>query len=116
MGSLLSMALSNTASVGASGAIFGLMGALLYFGYFYRVYLGSTWKNNILPVIGLNLILSFIVPGIDYFGHLGGLVGGVLSSMIVGVKYKEPTRDKINGTIIYIILFIFLLYLGIFMK
>jgi len=116
MGSLLSMALSNSPSVGASGAIFGLMGALLYFGYFYRVYLGSTWKDNILPVIGLNLILSFIVPGIDYFGHIGGLVGGVLSSMIVGVKYKEPTRDKINGTIIYIILFIFLFYLGIFMK
>ena len=45
MGSLLSMALSENASVGASGAIFGLMGSLLYFGYYYRVYIGSTWKG-----------------------------------------------------------------------
>ena len=116
LGSLFSITLSENASVGASGAIFGLMGALLYFGYYYRVYLGSTWKDNILPVILLNLILGFIVPGIDFLGHIGGLVGGILSSMAVGVKYKEPTRDKINGLIIYLILFVFLVYLGIFMK
>lgn len=116
MGSLLSITLSETASVGASGAIFGLMGALLYFGYFYRVYIGSTWKDNILPVIILNLILSFIVPGIDYFGHIGGLIGGILASMAVKVKYKEPTRDRINGLVIYMILVMFLIYLGIFMK
>ena len=116
IGSLLSIALSNTASVGASGAIFGLMGAILYFGYFYRVYLGSTWKDNILPVIGINLILSFVIPNIDYLGHIGGLIGGILASGSVGVKYKEPTRDKINSIIIYIILFVFLFYLGIFMK
>ena len=116
MGSLLSMALSENASVGASGAIFGLMGSLLYFGYYYRVYIGSTWKDNILPVVALNLILGFVIPGIDYLGHIGGLIGGILASMAVGLKYKEPTRDRINGTIIYLILFVFLLYLGIFMK
>ncbi|MBR3661456.1 MAG: rhomboid family intramembrane serine protease [Bacilli bacterium] len=116
MGSLFSIALSENASVGASGAIFGLMGSLLYFGYYYRVYIGSTWKNNILPVILINLALGFIIPGIDYLGHIGGLIGGILASMAVGLKYKEPTRDKINGTIIYLILFVFLIYLGIFMK
>ena len=116
MGSMLTITLSNYASVGASGAIFGLMGAILYFGYFYRVYLGSTWKDNILPVIVLNLILSFVVPGIDYFGHIGGLIGGILGCMAVGVKYKEPNRDKINGIVIYTVLLIFLFYLGIIMK
>lgn len=115
-GSMLSITLSENMSVGASGAIFGLMGSLLYFGYYYRVYLGSTWKTNILPVIALNLFLSFIVPNIDYFGHIGGLIGGILMSMAVGLKYKERKTEKINGIIISIIFIGFLIYLGIFMK
>ena len=116
MGSLFSITLSENLSVGASGAIFGLMGSLLYFGYFYRVYLGSTWKDNILPVILFNLALGFIVPNIDYLAHIGGLIGGILASMAVGLKYKDNKSNQINGIIISIILIIFLIYLGIFMK
>ncbi len=114
-GSMLSITLSNYASIGASGAIFGLMGSLLYFGYYYRVYLGSTWKRNILPVVIINLLFSF-TPGIDLFGHLGGLIGGILISMALGVKYKEKRSDHINGIILSIIFLGFLIYLGIFMK
>ncbi len=115
-GSLLSISLSENASIGASGAIFGLMGSLLYFGYYYRVYLGSTWKSNILPVILVNLVIGFIVPGIDYFGHIGGLIGGILISMALGLKYKGRKRDQINGYILSAIFLIFLIYLGIFVK
>ena len=116
IGSLFSITLSENYSVGASGAIFGLMGSLLYFGYYYRVYLGSTWKNNILPVILANLVLGFIIPNIDYFAHIGGLVGGILASMAVGLKYKDKKLDQVNGIIISVILTIFLVYLGIIMK
>ena len=115
-GNMLSISLSSYASIGASGAIFGLMGSLLYFGYYYRVYLGSTWKENILPVIGINLLLGFLIPGIDYFGHIGGLIGGILISMALGLKYKERKSDRINGLIISIIFLAFLVYLGIFRK
>lgn len=115
-GSMLSITLSDFASIGASGAIFGLMGSLLYFGYHYRVYLGSTWKSNIIPVLVANLILGFIVPGIDYFGHIGGLIGGVLISMAVGLKYKSKKSDHINGIILSSLFLIFLIYLGIFLK
>lgn len=115
-GSILSISMSSYASIGASGAIFGLMGSLLYFGYYYRVYIGSTWKTNIIPVIALNLIIGFIVPGIDYFGHIGGLIGGILISMALGVKYKENKRDRINGIILSTIFMIFLVLLGIFLK
>ncbi len=115
-GSLMSIALSDYASVGASGAIFGLMGSLLYFGYYYRVYLGSTWKTNIIPVIVINLVLGFLVPGIDYFAHIGGLIGGVLISMALGLKYKERKSDQVNGIILSVIFIVFLAYLGIFMK
>lgn len=115
MGNLFSITLSENPSVGASGAIFGLMGSLLYFGYYYRVYLGSTWKSNILPVIAINLCLSFL-PGIDYLAHIGGLIGGILASMTVGLKYKNQKSERVNGIIISIILTVFLIYLGIFMK
>ena len=115
-GSLLSITLSNNASIGASGAIFGLMGALLYFGYYYRVYIGSTWKQRILPVIVLNLVIGLIVPGIDYFAHIGGLIRGVLISMAVGLKYKHKKVENINGIILSLIFLVFLIYLGIFLK
>ena len=56
-GSLLSVIVTPDAvSVGASGAIFGLLGALLYFGYHYRVYLGTVIKSQIIPVIIINLV------------------------------------------------------------
>lgn len=113
MGSLLSVALNSGvfASVGASGAIFGLLGALLYFGYHYRVYLGEVLKRQIIPLIVINLVIGFSFSGIDNFGHIGGLIGGVLTTMALGIKHKSTISEKINGTIITIIIFVFLSYL-----
>ena len=112
--SLLSMlfAGSNYYSVGASGAIFGLMGALLYFGYYYRVYLGNVLKSQIIPLIVLNLIIGFVSPGIDNYGHIGGLIGGVLTTYAVGVKYKSGAFEKINGWILLFIYLVFLIYMA----
>ncbi|MDD4644167.1 MAG: rhomboid family intramembrane serine protease, partial [Bacilli bacterium] len=112
-GSLLSMAfLGDAWSIGASGAIFGLFGSLLYFGYHYRVYLGNTLRSRIIPVILLNLFISFIIPGIDQFAHIGGLFGGVVMSMAVGLKYKTSKTDQINGIIISLLALIFLIYIA----
>lgn len=111
VGSLLSGVLTNGASIGASGAIFGLLGALLYFGYHYRLYLGNLITSQIIPVILLNLFLGFMMPGIDNFGHIGGLIGGVLSAMIVGVEGKNDKSDRINGAVILTIVVAFLCYM-----
>ncbi len=115
-GNLLSLLFisNNTVSVGASGAIFGLMGALLYFGYHYRVYLGSVIRSQIIPIIILNLILGLLISGVNNFAHIGGLVGGVLTAMMVGIKYKSTTNDKINGLIMNIIYFGFIIYMVYF--
>lgn len=115
-GNLLSMLFiaDNVVSVGASGAIFGLMGALLYFGYHYRVYLGTVIKSQIIPIIILNLILGFAVSDINNFAHIGGLVGGLLISMAVGVKYKSQVSEKINGIIMSLIYFVFVIYMVFF--
>ena len=86
-GNLLSLIFNeaNIVSVGASGAIFGLMGALLYFGYHYRLYLSEAIKTQIIPVIVLNLLLGFMVSGVDNAAHIGGLIGGYLASMAIGI-------------------------------
>lgn len=111
-GSVLSMTFNiDTISVGASGAIFGLLGSMLYFGYHYRTYLGTVIRSQIIPIIVLNLGLGFILNGVDNFGHIGGLIGGVLTSMIVGVPDKKNNIDRINGIIIIIIYIVFLSYL-----
>lgn len=111
VGGLFSILLTNGASIGASGAIFGLFGALLYFGYHYRVYLGNVLKSRVIPLIIFNLAISFLYEGIDSWCHIGGLIGGALISMALGVKYKSTKQEKINGYIILSILIGFIVFL-----
>lgn len=111
-GSLLSITFSTRVSAGASGAIFGLLGALLYFGYHYRVYLGNIMKSQIIPIILLNLGIGFIVSGIDNAAHIGGLVAGIFTAMAVGVKYKSNWFDCVNGIIVTLIYLGFLVFMG----
>ncbi|KAF5062299.1 rhomboid family intramembrane serine protease [Proteiniclasticum sp. QWL-01] len=84
-GSLLSHLMhEDTVSIGASGAIFGLLGALI----------GYVWKNremfrsgallNLLVIAGINLAWGFQPgSGIDNYGHLGGLAAGFLLSLFI---------------------------------
>ena len=113
-GSLLSIAMSSGFSIGASGAIFGLLGAILYFGYHYRVYFGSVILGRIIPVIIINLAIGFLVSGIDNFAHIGGLIGGFLISKALGINSKDKKSDKINGIVLTVIYVGFLVFLGIF--
>ena len=115
-GSLLSIIMGDSFSIGASGAIFGLLGSLLYFGYHYRVYFGNVILNKILPVVILNLFIGFMITEIDNFAHIGGLVGGFLISKALGINSKDKKSDKINGLILTMLFLIFLVYLGLFME
>ncbi len=113
-GSFLSITFGQgTGSVGASGAIFGLMGSLLYFGFYYRVYLGQVVKSQILPLVVLNLAMGFMTPGIDNFAHIGGLIGGAAITMAVGVKDKSSTFEKVNGWVIALAILLFFGYMGL---
>lgn len=84
----------ETISVGASGAIFGLLGGLIYFSlrkpHTARRFFGS----SLWTVLGINLVLGFIIPGIDYLGHLGGFLGGLSGGAAVGLGKKDilPSR------------------------
>jgi len=106
--SLMSCLFTEGLSVGASGAIFGLLGSLLYFGYHYRLYLGDVLKSQIIPLILINLMLGFMLSGVDNAAHIGGLIGGYLATMALGIKGKSKKRDMINGTIVLIAYIAFL--------
>lgn len=101
-------------TIGASGAIFGLLGALLYFGYHYRVYLSGVMRTQIIPIIILNLFIGVVSQGINNFAHIGGLIGGFLVAKTVGVKYKSSKFDMINGLIMTLIFIAFLVYIVFF--
>ena len=112
--SLLSIILNRSYSVGASGAIFGLLGAMLAFGLYYRVYLGGVLKSQIIPLILINLIIGFSSGGtIDNYAHIGGLIGGILITNALGVKYKSTTFDRVNGTIVSLLYIIILVVISL---
>lgn len=102
---------ADTISMGASGAIFGLLGSIAYFTYYYRATLQGLLRSQVLPVILLNLAIGFMVPGIDISGHIGGLIGGTLVSMAIGIGDKGRKTDQINGIIVFILMTFAMLYM-----
>lgn len=92
-GSLASYAFSPAPSAGASGAIFGLAGAITVYFLKYRENFGERGRailNNMFVVIGINLVFGLAQPGIDNWGHMGGLVGGALITYGLMPKYQRP--------------------------
>lgn len=79
-GSLLSnyLAAANQPSVGASGAIFGLFGAMAIAGR----KIGADIRS-IAVIVGINFALGFALGGVDWHAHLGGLIGGALASTLL---------------------------------
>ncbi|MEW9049634.1 MAG: rhomboid family intramembrane serine protease [Neobacillus sp.] len=90
-GFIASFIFNPLVSAGASGAIFGFFGALLYFGLIYPKLFFRTMGPNVIIVLVLNLIFGFFMPGIDNAGHLGGLAGGFFAAGITHFpKKKKP--------------------------
>lgn len=91
-GSLLSFTCSpNNLSIGASGAIFGLFGAMVVFVLKYKDRIPKKVLNNLFGVIILNLLIGFNLQGIDNFGHIGGLLAGALVAFLILTK---EARDR----------------------
>lgn len=100
-GGLASFAFTINVSAGASGALFGLFGALLYFGLNYKKLFLQTMGKGLLFIIGLNIVFGFIVPQIDMGAHLGGLITGFLASGIVHLPNKKRTLKQLLAMLIY---------------
>ena len=88
-GSAGALLLSNPSqpTVGASGAIYGIMGALLVLEYMAT----GSFAGQALGLIVLNLALTFAIPNISVGGHLGGLIGGILATFALAhFRYARP--------------------------
>lgn len=75
-------------SAGASGAIFGLMGALLYVVILNRGRLDRLSGRGMLIMVALSLYFGFASSGVDNFAHIGGLVSGFILAVILYRKKK----------------------------
>jgi membrane associated rhomboid family serine protease len=92
------LASPNAATVGASGAIFGILGAALVLERQRLYVLGG----SALTIIVINIIFSLAVPGISIGGHIGGLVGGALSTLALshfGRRHPTYGRSGLVGII-----------------
>lgn len=81
-GALASFLFSTALSAGASGAIFGILGAMFFHSWQRHDLWGSGFRKNLLVVIIVNLLFGLWQPGIDNFAHVGGLVTGFFCSWI----------------------------------
>ena len=94
-GSVASVMFSQGPSVGASGAIFGLLGALIAFLFRRREMLNAGAKSLLSQLVGwaaINVFFGFSVPGIDNAAHLGGCAAGLLLGLILRERrmYRLP--------------------------
>lgn len=88
--SLFSFAFSTNHSLGASGVAYGFVGVLIFLGFEMRKTFMPLVKQLIIPMLLISTMFSLVIPNIDHFGHLGGLVGGFLAVAIVGVPKVKP--------------------------
>jgi membrane associated rhomboid family serine protease len=93
-GALASYLFTPQSSVGASGAIFGLLGASVVFGLKFRGLLPARIRNaltvGMLPWVAINLFIGEAFPEIDNAAHIGGLIGGALIATVLGTRLERP--------------------------
>ena len=100
-GFLMSSNFMHGYSLGSSAGIFGLIGAMLAFGFTDKSALGSNVKALYTRWLVYALIMSFI-PGVDYFAHIGGLIGGFVAGYLAStprarLMWKEPLIRALAG-------------------
>jgi len=119
-GNVMSFLFSDANSLGASTSIFGLIGAEGIFLYQNRrMFAGQFSKaiQNVIFIVAINLFLG-LSPGIDNWGHVGGLVGGLMFASFAGPVWavegirpmlhlvdKRSSREVITGTAMVLIIF-----------
>ncbi len=96
-GVFLSFLLNDAVAAGASGAIFGCFGALLYVGIVHRDVLSKELVTNVLTIIGINLVFGLLVSNVDNAGHIGGLIGGFVMAAILRTPAQRKHRKKHTG-------------------
>lgn len=95
-GNVFSFLNTSANSYGASTAVFGLIAAQAVFIYQNRRYFKNPRNMllNIMMIIGINLFIGQVIPMIDQYGHLGGLLGGLAYAWLAGPIWQAKTTMK----------------------
>lgn len=120
-GNVTSFLLTSGYSVGASTAVFGLVGAEAVFLYRNRKLLAGHFRSaigNVLFIIAINLFLGASLPGIDNWGHIGGLLGGLMFTWFASPLWevegtppmlyladRRSAREVVSGAALVLIIF-----------
>lgn len=94
-GSLASFLFNEQISAGASAAIFGCFGALLYFGTVHKHLFFRTIGKNVIFLLIINIGFGLAVPMIDNGAHIGGLIGGFIAANIVQLPKEKLSLKQI---------------------
>lgn len=99
-GSLSAAAFSNAFTIGSSSAIFGLVGILFTLGLKKDtpVLLRSITGYSLLPIILINLLLGFSIPGISNAAHIGGMLAGAAIGWFAKPAYARFARSRRSYT------------------
>ena len=101
-GSLGALILDPTVpSVGASGAVYGLMGLYVFLSHRQRI---SIWASGIGGLLLINFLFTFAVSGVSVGGHVGGFLGGIAGGSLL-VYGPDRIKDKrlVSATIVVLI-------------
>ena len=96
-GSLLVLVLSpDVQTLGASGAIYGLLGAAIVMARNRQI---DLMQSGLLPILGLNLVLT-VLFGFSIGGHIGGLIGGLISTFAVEELAKRRRDSTVPAVLV----------------
>lgn len=89
VGNVASFLFSEGTGAGASGAIFGAMGAMIYFVLNSKTEWTKAIGRDVVLILGINIVIGFMQPAIDNYAHFGGLLGGFLVAAATGLPQKK---------------------------
>ena len=98
----------GTVSLGASGGVFGLMGAIIVYLYTSNLVKVPKIRSQIFRTLFANILIS-LIPGISFYGHLGGFIGGVLITVAISssIKLRPMKKHAMISTVIIIVGMVF---------
>ena len=92
--SVASLLFTQGFSAGASGAVYGLLGAAFTYTRYTRKSMDIINNHIIVIYLILGLGMGFVIPNIDYFGHIGGLIAGILTGLAFLKFFYRKRNEK----------------------
>lgn len=94
-GTLFSFIFSPHWAIGASGGVFGIFGTHVYLFLKNREIYLKFFGKDILQLLVINVIIGFIIPNVDFWGHFGGLFGGFIAASTFGLSRDASFKKSI---------------------